>query len=135
MDDLVEKGKSVCDVYNSDTINIVRLSLFNVYNQVLRPMGGNDFEAEHTGPKKDSGKGRKHKLPMWTTMRSWRCSTGGFMVPMKKKGTLGLTRKPISKSNVTLPCEIGHNSEEICDEFLTEQTFETNLWDRRRIYT
>ena len=37
--------------YDGDTLERVRQSLFNVYNQTLRNLGGNDFRVEHTGVK------------------------------------------------------------------------------------
>ena len=37
--------------YDGDTLERVRQSLFNAYNQTLRNLGGNDFRVEHTGVK------------------------------------------------------------------------------------
>ncbi|CAM9214090.1 unnamed protein product, partial [Choristocarpus tenellus] len=52
IDDLVKGGKSTYRAYSAVSLERVWQSLFKRYNQVLKVLGGNYFEVQHTGTKK-----------------------------------------------------------------------------------
>lgn len=55
--ELVWGVASVFHTYDVDTLERVCQSLFKIYSQVLRPLGGNDFEVGHIVTKKRQQEG------------------------------------------------------------------------------